>query len=564
MKISVLGPLRVTIAGRVVPLPAKQRTLLAILAFQPTRTVSTDRLIGALWGEDASPTAIKTLQSHVFQLRRLLAPDAGADEYGPTIVTEGRGYRLSIDPMAIDARAFERLLEQGRVASTADPQRAFGLLQEALALWRGPGVAEVGDEPLATAEIERLGELRASAFDEFIQIRLALADYDGAIPELRRELSESPFREQLWASLMVALVRSGRKAEALLAYRDAKTALRRELDVEPSHELQELAARIRDGDTSLVPAAEHPPRGADRTVATRDRAVADSSPVGITSTGSGVAVGADRGAGGPSSSSRGIVHRRWGALKPSVRRPAALVAVLSVVLIATLLTARPLLHTSTPGPTSSTPATSTLAAGLPVVTVVTDSVGRMDGSGRLVANVRVGAQPDAIALGAGSAWVTNATDDAVTRLDASGSTVIQRIPVGGNPAGIAFGFGAVWVANSGDRTVSRIDPTTNEVVAVIPVGTAPASIATDDRSVWVTNRLDHTLSRIDPNDGSTKTFAVGATPLGVATAAGSVWVADSDSSLVIQVDAQSGAVRHEVFVGNGPSAIAATPRGDAV
>jgi len=213
MEISVLGPLRVTIGGRLVALPAKQRTLLAILAFQPNRTVSTDRLIVALWGEDASPTAIKTLQSHMFQLRRLLEPDTSAGEHGPTIVTDGRGYRLGVDPVAIDARNFEGLLEQGRVASTADPHRALGLLKEALALWRGPGLAEVGDEPLATAEIERLGELRASAFDELIQIRLALADYDGVIPELRRELSESPFREQLWASLMVALVRSGRKAE---------------------------------------------------------------------------------------------------------------------------------------------------------------------------------------------------------------------------------------------------------------------------------------------------------------------------------------------------------------
>jgi DNA-binding SARP family transcriptional activator len=367
MEISVLGPLRVTIAGRLVALPAKQRRLLAILAFQPNRTVSTDRLIVALWGEDASPTAIKTLQSHMFQLRRLLEPDTSAGEHGPTIVTDGRGYRLGVDPMAIDARNFEGLLEQGRVASNADPHRAFGLLKEALALWRGPGLAEVGDEPLATAEIERLGELRASAFDELIQIRLALADYDGVIPELRRELSESPFREQLWASLMVALVRSGRKAEALLAYRDAKTAVRRELDVEPSYELQELATRIRDGDMLLVPASVHPPRGPERTAAAGDRAIA---------TGSGVAVGANRGAGRRSSSSPGIVHRRWRALRPSVRRPVSMVTVLSVVLIAALFAARSLLVSSTPGPTPSTRAASTPASVAPVVVVVTDSVGR--------------------------------------------------------------------------------------------------------------------------------------------------------------------------------------------
>jgi len=522
MEISVLGPLRVTIAGRLVSLPAKQRTLLAILALQPNRTVSADRLIVALWGEDASPTAIKTLQSHVFQLRRLLASDPSTGEQGRTIVTDGRGYRLDVDPMAIDARRFELLLEQGRVASTAEPHRAIGLLKEAMGLWRGPGVAEVGDEQRATAEIERLGELRTAVFDELIQLQFALVEHEGAIPELRREVSESPFREQLWASLMVALVRSGRKAEALLAYRDAEAALRRELDVEPSHELQALATRIRNGEALLVPAGVAP----------------------IPSTGTPGAVGVMHEGGGPSASPPKILHRLW--LKPFVRRRGALVGVLTVGLITTLV-----MNGSSPG-------------AQPTVSVVTDSVGRIDDTGTIVATVRVGAQPDAIALGAGSAWVSDPPDDAVTRLDASGSTVIQRISVGGSPAGIAFGFGAVWVANSGDRTVSRIDPTTNEVVAVIPVGTAPAAIATDDRWVWVTNRLDHTVSRIDPNDGSTTTFAVGATPLGVATAAGSVWVADYDSNLVVQVDAQSGVVRAQVAVGNGPSAIAATPTGDAV
>ena len=259
-------------------------------------------------------------------------------------------------------------------------------------------------------------------------------------------------------------------------------------------------------------------------------------------------------AGGPTG------RRRWSTILTSARNRAIVVVMIGVVLVATTATA--LLSSSTATSPSPRP-TSVPQAAAPIL-VASDSVGRIDDTGRIVATVRVGAQPDAIALGAGSAWVSDPADDAVTRLDASGSTVIQRIPVGGSPAGIAFGFNAVWVANSGDRTVSRIDPTTNEVVAVIPVGTAPAAVATDDRWVWVTNRLDHTVSRIDPNDGSTTTFAVGATPLGVATAAGSVWVADFDSNLVVEVDAQSGVVRAQVAVGNGPSAIAATPAGDAV
>jgi peptide/nickel transport system substrate-binding protein len=537
MEISVLGPLRVTIDGRLLPLPAKQRTLLAILAFQPNRTVSADRLIAALWGEDASPTAIKTLQSHVFQMRRLLAPDTTDGEQALTIITDGRGYRLSVDPAVIDAQAFERFAEQARVASPTDPSHALGALNAALALWRGPSQAEVGDEPFAAAEIERLGELRGWAFDELVRIRLALGDYEGLIPELRREVHESPFREQLWASLMLALLRSGRKADALLAYRDATTALRQELDVDPSQELQDLAARIRDGDTSLAPASVRLPLNAEGTAPGGDRAIAEA----------------------PTS---GIVGPWLGELARSIRRSGSLVAFLVVAMVAAFVAAGSLLGTSAPRPSQSPG--SSIATGPPVISALTDSVDRMDGAGKLVTSVLVGAQPDAIAFGGGSAWVSDTADDAVTRLDASGSTVMQRISVGESPAGIAFGFGAVWVANSGNRTVSRIDPTTDQVVAVVPVGIAPAGIATDDRYVWVTNRLDHSLSRIDPNDEVMKTFTVGATPLGVATAGGYVWVADSDSRSVVQVDAQSGVVRARVNVGNGPSGIAATPLGDAV
>jgi YD repeat-containing protein len=259
MQIGVLGPLRVTVGGREVRLPAKQQVLLAILALQPNRTVSTDRLIEALWGEDTSPAALKTLQSHVFHLRRLLVPgqatgsEPSEHAIGSMIVTDGRGYRLAVEPEAIDAREFERLFGQGRAASPTDPQRAIETLERALDLWRGPGMPDVGDEPVASAEIARLTELRAEAFDQLIQVRFALGQYEQAIPELRREVHESPFREQLWADLMVALVRDRRKAEALIAYRDATAALRQELDVEPSLELQALAARIRDGDPSLQP-----------------------------------------------------------------------------------------------------------------------------------------------------------------------------------------------------------------------------------------------------------------------------------------------------------------------
>ena len=248
MGISVLGPLRLSVGDRQVPLPAKQAILLAILALQPHRTVSTDRLIEALWGEDASPDLVKTLQTHVFQLRRRLEPGAADVEDAAAIVTEGHGYRLEAGRRSSTRACSSRWSPKRAPPQTPGRRHAAARLTEALALWRGPDVAEVGGEPAATAEIERLQEVRTSAVDELVRIRLGLGETDALVADLRKAVSEAPYREQLWASLMLALARSGQRAQALLAYRDAEAALRRELDVEPSRELQELAARIREDD----------------------------------------------------------------------------------------------------------------------------------------------------------------------------------------------------------------------------------------------------------------------------------------------------------------------------
>jgi DNA-binding SARP family transcriptional activator len=253
-RISVLGPLEVTVAGRRVALPAKQRTLLAILALHANRPVAPDRLVEAIWGQDASPGVARTLQSHVFQLRRALAGGTGAHGDRLRIATDHGGYRLEVDPAAIDANAFMGLFQAAR-ADEADARCAATLLTEALAQWRGPRVADVGDEPAAMAEAQQLEELRVSAIEHLARIRIAQGEHEQAVPDLRRAVAEAPYSEQLWASLMLALARSGRRAESLIAYRHAQEALRRELDIEPGRVLQDLALRIRD--ESIAPAAAH-------------------------------------------------------------------------------------------------------------------------------------------------------------------------------------------------------------------------------------------------------------------------------------------------------------------
>ncbi|MGH2407458.1 MAG: ABC transporter substrate-binding protein [Candidatus Limnocylindrales bacterium] len=197
------------------------------------------------------------------------------------------------------------------------------------------------------------------------------------------------------------------------------------------------------------------------------------------------------------------------------------------------------------------------------LTIAPDSIARMDPTGRVVSNVRVGRLPNGIAIADGTVWTTSTTDGTVSRVDATSTAAIQ-IPVGADPTGIATGFGAIWVANSDGRTVSRINPGTNTVVDTIDVGAAPTGVATDDRWVWVTDRLDGTLVRIDPNGDAHTTYAVGYTPVGVAVATGSVWLTDLDGGVVIRVDAATGAVTSRIRVGNGPTAVAVSPSGDAV
>ncbi|HET7829094.1 MAG TPA: AfsR/SARP family transcriptional regulator [Candidatus Limnocylindrales bacterium] len=246
MAIRVLGPLRVTVDGVPVALPAKQRRLLAILALQANRDVPFERLIEASWGADAEPGLVKTLQSHVFQLRRTLR-GGGRDHDGvPRIVTDAGGYRLEADPAAIDAPRFLALVTQAHAPGT-DARTSMRLLTEALALWHGSSVADVGDEPASLAEVRQLDALRVAAIEDVMRVRLDLGEHESLVPDLRRALVDAPYNERLWTALMIALARSGRRAEALLAYRDAAAALRRELDIEPGPQLQAVARSLEAG-----------------------------------------------------------------------------------------------------------------------------------------------------------------------------------------------------------------------------------------------------------------------------------------------------------------------------
>lgn len=233
MEIRLLGVVEVTVENRLVPLSAaKQRAVLAMLALAANTPVSIDRIIEGLWGEHAPASAQKLVQQYVSQLRKVLA--GGTAE----IVTRGRGYELRVPADCVDALRFERMVEHGAA-------------RDALALWRGPPLDDLADEPFAAAEIRRLEELRLRAHELAIDGALAAGDPGAVIAELEQLVDEHPLRERLRAQLMLALYRSGRQAKALDVYSDARTALVEELGIEPSRELRVLQQRILAQDAAL-------------------------------------------------------------------------------------------------------------------------------------------------------------------------------------------------------------------------------------------------------------------------------------------------------------------------
>src|SRR6266404_1040031 len=163
---AILGPLEVSRHGEVLTLGGgKQRALLAALLLHRNETVSTERLIDELWGENPPPTANKIVQTYVSQLRRSLGEGV--------LVTRAPGYVLTADPGALDADRFERLLADGkRLLADGRADTASDRLREALSLWRGPALADFRYEQFAQGEIARLEEQRLSALEERIEADL--------------------------------------------------------------------------------------------------------------------------------------------------------------------------------------------------------------------------------------------------------------------------------------------------------------------------------------------------------------------------------------------------------
>ncbi|MFJ2771405.1 BTAD domain-containing putative transcriptional regulator [Streptomyces sp. NPDC087300] len=250
MRFGVLGPLAVWDGeGEPVRVPeAKVRALLADLLVHEGRPVSADRLIDDLWGDEPPGNPANALQSKVSQLRRAIGRDR--------VVRQAPGYRLRVDPGAVDAFGFRALVARAR--DERDPRRRSELLTEALDLWRGPAYADLADEEFVRAAADRLAEQRLAVLEEQAEARLDAGDHTLLTGELTDLVARHPLRERLRAVQLRALYLAGRQTEALASYAALRKQLSDELGLDPGPELTSLHESILRQDPELDASAARP------------------------------------------------------------------------------------------------------------------------------------------------------------------------------------------------------------------------------------------------------------------------------------------------------------------
>ncbi len=565
LEFRLLGPFEVSNHG--LPLDVgtgKQRALLALLLLRAQEVVSTDHLIDALWGERAPPSALNSVHIYVSRLRKTLG--------NGRLETRGHGYLLASEPEQLDLARFEARLEEGRtLLSQGNTELAAECLRAGLALWRGPPLSDFAAEPFAQGEIGRIEELRLAALEERIDADLALGRHAELVSELEALVREHPLRERLRAQLMLALYRSGRQAEALESYRQARRTLADELGLEPGRGLQELERAILTQDAEI----EVPPRSATPALRPRRRGGLVMAIGGaVLLMAAAVALSLEL-AGGDDPGLASASANAVAAIDVGSNRIVADIPVGN-------------------GPTS-------VAVGFGSVWVTNAherSVSRVDTeTGAVIQRIDVGRDPSGIAVGAGSVWVANSWEGTVSRIDPQTNRVVQTIPVGVRPTalavddgtvwvtsseersvtrfaadtgrevdriatdalggGIAVGRGSVWVTDGSSRTVVRMDARRGAALDRLSVGNGPTGVGFGEGSVWVANSLDGTVSRIDPETSTvTATISVGESPDGITVGSGAVWVSDEFSDQVARIDPAENRVVERVATANRPKGLA--------
>jgi DNA-binding SARP family transcriptional activator len=258
MDYRILGPLEAFDGARALSLGgARQRSVLALLLLRPNEALTRDVIVDELWGESSPPTAPKVLQNCISAIRKELP--GGAE----TLRTIGTSYALQLEPDELDRDVFEHRVAKARAALAAgDAEGSAAELEAALGLWRGAPLSDFTYERFAQDEIARLEELHLSAVEDRIDADLACGRSHQLVAELEALVARHPLRERLRRQLMLTLYRTGRQAEALAAYRDARSVLLGELGIEPTRALQELERAILAQDPALDVSLQQPARAA--------------------------------------------------------------------------------------------------------------------------------------------------------------------------------------------------------------------------------------------------------------------------------------------------------------
>jgi YVTN family beta-propeller protein len=567
MEFLILGPLELRNRERTVRLSAaKQRALLGVLLLHANETVSTARLVDELWGERPPATAEKLVQGYVHALRKELGNDV--------LQTQPPGYMLSVEPPTLDLLEFERLIEEARVAATSE---SVELRRRALALWRGPPLADVVLEGPERHNLGRLSELRLATQLERIDAELELGRHAQLVGELEALVAEHPYQERAAAQLMLALYRSGRQAEALDVYRTVSRRLDDELGLQPSQELRQLEAAILRHDDALSPPAAAPtPKTAARPPERRRRRLALGAAIALLAVTAVIAAFSLREEATPVVVPPNFVA----AIDPATNK------------VTSMLQAG-----SRPGPVDGGD------SSVWVANLDGKSLTRIDpATPKVVDTIPLPATPTAITVGRGAVWVVNARLGTLYRVEpdfrraepvkltprsirqtgagvdlgegsvwtAYGESILAQVnprTLGGDakpsagpaPAGLVFAYGAVWVADSEDGSVRRFSPRTFELgAAAVPrsIGRGPSGIAAGAGSIWVACTEDDYVARVpaDLGAGSSHQIQVGDGPTSVAFGEGAVWVANTLDGTVSRIDPETNEVTR-IEVGNAPAGI---------
>jgi YVTN family beta-propeller protein len=590
----VLGPLQVATNGTHLPLGgAKQRAVLALLLLHANEVVPLDRLIDELWGESPPESAANIVQGYVSHLRKALEPGRGRGEH-ELLVSRPPGYALQLAPGQLDAERFELLAGEGRrLLDEGDASAAAERLRGALALWRGPALADLAYEPFVRPDADRLEELRLAALEDRIDTDLALGREGALVGELRELVAGHPLRERLRGQLMAALYRSGRQAEALEVYRDGRRVLRDELGIEPGPALRELERGILQHDPALGGPAPPPaaigPRRWPR-VAAAAAAVAAGIAVGV--------VLATRG-GSPRPAPVVVYPNSVAVIDPATNAvvddvivgdyPTALAADARYVYVANFgdATVSQILPVARRvyGTSGFSRASDLLAGGGHLWAADGGEPGHTPfgvgpgtvvdyGPGPTLTPIRVGPSrddseeettlaadgPNSFAL-----WIGNQATATVRELDRSLHTTLLTIH-GVAPGGLAAVGNSsigdtVWASVPSRDLVVRIDSNARRVVKRIRVPGRPMRLAADARSVWVVTRgARHALWRIDPSTNKTVArIPLPIIPKRVVLAAASVWVSGyrwsnhltaSRGGMVLRIDRATNSIVARIPLGD--------------